>query len=98
MLLLAICLAGLTPGLATAWYIRHCGRSWTLAALAGAAVVLALPATLLVGLAMVPALAYALAVVTALLALQAYDDDRIWMGAAWAVATAVALGCAGWSW
>ncbi|MEV7793404.1 hypothetical protein AB0O68_15635 [Streptomyces sp. NPDC087512] len=93
MLLLAICLAGLAPGIATAWLLRH--RGWPLAAAAGLAVTLALPGLLLLALVSMPPLAYLLAVGSVVLAARAFDTGRVWVGCAWAVVLTVSLACAG---
>jgi hypothetical protein len=93
MLLLAICLAGLAPGLTTVWLLRR--RGWLLATLAGLAVTLALPGLLVLALITMPPLAYVLAVGSVVIACRAFDEGRVWIGCAWAVVLAVSLACAG---
>ncbi|MET9142424.1 hypothetical protein [Streptomyces sp. NPDC004042] len=96
MLLLLVCAAGLAPGIATAWLLRHRGHGWPAAVAAGAALTLVLPALLLGALLTVPPLALFLAAGAALAALRAYDDGRVWSGTAWAGTALVCLSCAGW--
>ncbi|WP_073946505.1 hypothetical protein [Streptomyces kebangsaanensis] len=96
MLLALVCLAGLAPGLATAWLVRSRGHSWALAIAAGVGVTASLPLLLLATVLACPPAAYALTAVAVLAALQAYDDGRIWIGTAWATTAAAAFACAGW--
>lgn len=97
LLFLVICLAGLAPGLATAWYVRHRGYSRNMAALAGAAITASLPFLLLLTMAVFPPLGFCIGLMAAGLALTAYDDGKIWIATAWATVAAVALACSGWA-
>lgn len=92
-MLLAICLAGLLPGVATVWLLR--GRGWLLAALAGLGVTLSLPAALIATMVVFPPLGVAVAVGALAAALHAYDDGRVWIATAWAATACLALACAG---
>lgn len=96
MLLIIVCLAGLAPGVATAWYVHH-KHGWTLAVLAGIGVTISLPGLLLVTLLAVPPFGFVVGLAASLTALNAYDDGRVWAGTAWAAAAVIALSCAGWS-
>ncbi|GHA95421.1 hypothetical protein GCM10010330_56970 [Streptomyces tendae] len=93
MLLFVICLAGLSPGIATVWLLRH--RGWLLATAAGLAVTLALPGLLLVAMVAMPPLGYLIAALSAAVAVRAYDDGRVFVGTAWAVVVVAAFACAG---
>ncbi|MYR45068.1 hypothetical protein [Streptomyces sp. SID5910] len=93
MLLLAVCLAGLAPGITTALLLRRHG--WLPAAAAGLGVTLALPGLLLLALIAMPPLAYLLAVCSVIIAARAFDEGRVWVGCAWAIVLATALACAG---
>lgn len=93
MLLLVICLAGLSPGIATAWLLRH--RGWLLATAAGLAVTVALPGLLLLAVIAMPPLGYLIAALSAAVAVRAYDDGRVFVGTSWAVVVVAAFACAG---
>lgn len=93
MLLFVICLAGLTPGLATVWLLRH--RGWLLATLAGLAVTLALPGLLLLAMVAMPPLGYVVAACSAAIAVKAYDEGRVLVGTAWAVVVVASFACTG---
>ncbi|MEU7399993.1 hypothetical protein [Streptomyces sp. NPDC044948] len=93
MLLLAICLAGLTPGIATALLLRH--RGWLLATAAGLAVTLSLPGLLLLAMVAMPPLGYLVAALSAAVAVKAYDDGQVFVGTAWALVVVTAFACAG---
>ncbi|MFF7553585.1 hypothetical protein ACFZA9_11945 [Streptomyces olivaceus] len=93
MLLLAICLAGLTPGIATTWLLHRHG--WPLAILAGIAVTVSIPGLLLVAMIAMPPLGYLIAAVAVFAAVRAFDDGRIWVACAWATVLATAIACAG---
>lgn len=93
MLLVVICLAGLSPGLATAWLLRH--RGWPLAIAAGLAVTLALPGLLLLAMVAMPPLGYLVAACSAAIAVKAYDEGRVLVGTAWAVVVVASFACAG---
>lgn len=97
MLLALVCLAGLTPGLATAWYLRHEGHGWLLAICAGLGVTASIPAMLLSTLWLFPPLGIAVGLASVLAALRAYDSGRVWAATAWVAAATVALSCAGWA-
>ncbi|MFD6324210.1 hypothetical protein ACFWOL_15370 [Streptomyces sp. NPDC058442] len=92
-MLLALALAGLAPGAATAWLLRH--RGWPLATLAGLGVTISLPGLLLVAMVVFPPLGIAVALAALAAALRAYDAGRVLIGTAWAATAVVALGCAG---
>ncbi|WP_394434529.1 hypothetical protein [Streptomyces sp. SGAir0957] len=96
LLLAAICLAGLAPGVATAWLLR--GRGWPLAIAAGLGVTLVLPASLIAAMILCPPLGLAVALAAIAEALHAYDDGRIWIATAWAGTAALALACTGVAW
>ncbi|GAA3956842.1 hypothetical protein GCM10022384_07460 [Streptomyces marokkonensis] len=93
MLLLAICLAGLAPGLATVWLLRR--KGWLLATLTGLAVTLALPGLLILAMVAMPPLGYVIAVCSVVIAVRAFDEGRVWVGCAWAVVLVVSFACAG---
>jgi hypothetical protein len=93
VMLLALILAGLTPGVATTWLLRT--RGWPLAVLAGLAVTISLPGLLIVAMLLFPPLGVAVALAALLAAVRAYDDGRIWIATAWAATTVVALACVG---
>ncbi|MEU1478912.1 hypothetical protein [Streptomyces sp. NPDC005760] len=95
LLITLLVLAGLAPGVATAWFLRRHGRLISL--LAGAGVTVALPFLLLVTLVAVPPLGFALGLLAAAAALRAVDDGRVWVATAWAGVAVVAISCAGWS-
>jgi hypothetical protein len=95
LLITLLVLAGLAPGVATAWFLRR--RGTLISLLAGAGVTVSLPFLLLVTLVAVPPLGFVLGGLAAVAALQAYDDGRVWVATAYAGAAVVALGCAGWS-
>lgn len=97
LLLAALCLAGLTPGIATGWYLHHKGHGWLLAAGAGTAVTLAMPAALLAPLVLFPPIGVVVGVLAVIAALHAYDEGRVWVAAVWAAAATIALSCAGWA-
>jgi hypothetical protein len=97
MLLALICLAGLTPGIATAWYLHHQGRGGLLAVCAGIGVTASIPACLISTMWLFPPLGIAVGLASVLAALRAYDSGRVWIATAWAVAATVALSCAGWA-
>jgi len=92
-MLLAICLAGLAPGLTTAWLLRRHG--WLRAALAGLAITLALPGLLILAMVAMPPLGYVVAACSAAIAVKAYDEGRVLVGTAWAAVLVVAFACAG---
>ncbi|MFJ9037455.1 hypothetical protein ACIRF8_12810 [Streptomyces sp. NPDC102406] len=96
LLLVAVCLAGLLPGVATAWLLR--GRGWPLAVAAGLGVTLALPGALIVTMLVFPPIGLAVALLSLREALHAYDDGRVWVGTAWAATVALSLACAGVAW
>ncbi|WP_445524781.1 hypothetical protein [Streptomyces cyslabdanicus] len=96
MLFLAICLAGLAPGLATVWLVHSRGHSWALAIAAGVGVTACLPLLLLAAVLAWPPAAYAITAVAVLAALKAYDDGRVLIASAWATAAVAAYACAGW--
>lgn len=98
MLLTLVCLAGLAPGIATAWYVHHREHGWLLAVLAGAGVTACLPLCLLTALVAVPGLALATGVAAGLAALGAYDQGRVWVATAWVSAAGIAFWCAGAGW
>lgn len=91
-MLLALALAGLVPGIATAWLLR--GRGWLLALAAAAGVTVSLPGLLLVAMIAFPPLGVAVALAAGAAALHAYDDGRVWIGTAWASTAFVAITCA----
>ncbi|MFE9935872.1 hypothetical protein [Streptomyces hirsutus] len=93
MLLLVLCIAGLAPGVATTWLLRH--RGWLLAALAGLGVTVSLPGLLLIAMLAFPPLGIAVALAAVAAALRAYDDGRVLIGTTWAATALVALTCAG---
>jgi hypothetical protein len=95
LLITLLVLAGLAPGVATAWFLRRRGRLISL--LAGAGVTVSLPFLLLVTLVVVPPLGFVLGFLAGAAALRAYDDGRVLIATAWAGAAVVAVGCAGWS-
>lgn len=95
LIITLLVLAGLAPGVATAWFLRT--RGTLIAVLAGAGVTVSLPFLLLCSLIVFPPLGFALGGVAALAALRAFDDGRVWVATAWAGAAVVAVGCAGWS-
>ncbi|MGW0566099.1 hypothetical protein [Streptomyces tauricus] len=97
MLLAIVCIAGLTPGTATAWYLHHSGRGWPLALGAGLTVTAALPLALLATLSLFPPIGIAVGAASALAAFRAYDDGRVWVATAWAAAAFISLSCAGWA-
>ena len=97
MMLALICAAGLTPGIATAWRLRHEGRGWLLAVCAGIGVTASLPAMLLSTLWLFPPLGIAVGLASMLAALRAYDSGRVWVATAWVVAATLSLSCAGWA-
>ncbi|MYU22924.1 hypothetical protein [Streptomyces sp. SID8352] len=92
-MLLIVCLAGLAPGIATAWLLRT--RGWAVATTAGLTVTLAAPALLLISMTALPPLGWIVAVYAAVTAARSFDDGRIWTGCAWATLLTIALGCAG---
>lgn len=96
MLLLALCIAAVIPGLITGWLI-HRRHGWQIAALAAAGVTLAMPFLLLSAFVVFPPLGFALGAAGAFAALSAFDDGRIWTGVALAGAAGVAFSCAGWA-
>ncbi|MFD5697469.1 hypothetical protein [Streptomyces lasiicapitis] len=96
LLLAALTLVGLAPGLITAWQVYQ-EHGWRRAVLAGAAVTVGLPAVLILSLIMFPPLAAAAAACSAILALKAYGDDQIWVGSTWTCVLMVALWCTGWT-
>ena len=93
LMLLALALAGLAPGLATTWLLRTHG--WTVAVLAGLGVTISLPGLLIVAMVAFPPLGIAVALAALVAALRAYDDGRVLVGTTWAAASVIALGCAG---
>lgn len=95
-MLLAICLAALASGIATAWLLR--GHGWPLAVLAGAGVTLSLPAALVTTMVLFPPLGVFVAAGSAVAALHAFDDGRVWVATAWAATACLALTCAGVAW
>lgn len=97
MLLALVCIAGLTPGIATAWYLHHTGRGWPIALGAAAAVTAALPLALLATMSAFPPIGIAVGLAAALAALRAYDDGRVWVATVWAVAAVISLSGAGWA-
>ncbi|MFK0062637.1 hypothetical protein ACIQTN_25845 [Streptomyces werraensis] len=92
-MLLAIALAGLAPGLATAWLLRH--RGWPVALAAGLVVTTSLPLLLVAAMVAFPPLGLAVALGSIAAALHAYDDGRVLAGTAWALSAAISLTCAG---
>lgn len=96
MLLAALCLAALAPGIATSWYI-HRRHGWPLALMAGVSVTVSLPLLLISSLIAFPPLGFAAGAAAGLAAMKAYDDGKIWYGTVWAATAAVAFACAGWS-
>lgn len=97
MLLLALCVAGLAPGVATAWLV-HRRHGWALAVAAGIGVTVSLPGLLILALLAMPPLAVILGLVAGLAAVNAYDRGSIWVATAYAGATFVCLWCAGAGW
>jgi hypothetical protein len=95
LLITLLVLAGLAPGVATAWFLRQ--RGPLIAVLAGAGVTVSLPFLLLCSLVVFPPLGFALGAAATIAAVKAFDDGRVWVGLAYAGAAVVALGCAGWS-
>lgn len=93
MLLLVICLAGLSPGIATVWLLRHHG--WLLATAAGLAVTVSLPGLLVLAMVAMPPLGYVIAACSAAVAVKAYDEGRVLVGTAWAVVVVASFACAG---
>ncbi|MFC7880470.1 hypothetical protein ACFUVV_01080 [Streptomyces sp. NPDC057376] len=93
MLLLAICIAGLAPGITTALLLRHRGR--LLATLAGLAVTLALPCLLILAMVAMPPLGYVVAACSAAIAVKAYDEGRVLVGTAWVLVVVASFACAG---
>lgn len=94
MLIALLAVAALAPGLATTWRLRH--RGWALALLAGVGITAALPFLLLASLIAFPPLGLIVSAVSAVAALKAYDDGRIWFATAWASMAVVATACTGW--
>ncbi|MFB7711607.1 hypothetical protein [Streptomyces sp. NPDC056105] len=92
-MMIAVCLAGLVPGVATAWLLR--GRGWPIAVAAGLGVTFSLPLALALTMRLFPPLGVAVAVGSLLAALHAYDEGRVWIGTAWAATACLALTCAG---
>jgi hypothetical protein len=92
-MLLALTIAGLAPGIATALLLRH--RGWTIALLAGLGVTVSLPLLLVAAMLAFPPLGLAVAVASIAAALHAYDDGRVLAGTAWALSAAISLTCAG---
>ncbi|WPP30020.1 hypothetical protein [Streptomyces sp. CL7] len=92
-MLLAIALAGLAPGLATAWLLRH--RGWPVALAAGLGVTASLPFLLVAAMVAFPPLGLAVALASIAAVLHAYDDGRVLAGTAWALSAAISLTCAG---
>lgn len=97
LLATVICLAGLAPGIATGWYLRHQEHGWPLALTAGAGVTLAMPFLLVATLAAFPAIGFAAAAAACIAALYAYDKGRVWVAGAYAAAAFTALYCATWN-
>ncbi|WP_327671850.1 MULTISPECIES: hypothetical protein [unclassified Streptomyces] len=95
-MLLALCLAALASGIATAWLLR--GRGWIVAVLAGAGVTVSLPAGLAATMILLPPLGFAVALGSLCAALRAVDDGRVWVATAWATIACLALTCAGVAW
>ncbi|WP_075737522.1 hypothetical protein [Streptomyces acidiscabies] len=94
LLALIIVAAGLAPGVAAGWY-THRRHGWPLAALAAAGATACLPFLLLVALTVFPPLGFAIGVGTALAALRAYDEGRVWIATALVAAAMLAFSCAG---
>ncbi|MFF9002634.1 hypothetical protein ACF1GW_35575 [Streptomyces achromogenes] len=94
MLFLALCLAGLAPGAATAWLL-HKRHGWLTAALAGLGVTASLPCLLVVVMMVFPPLGLVVGVGSILAALRAYDAGRVWVATIWVVTALAALTCAG---
>ncbi|MFF9894953.1 hypothetical protein [Streptomyces longispororuber] len=94
MLLAILLAAGLAPGALAAWraYREH---GWRRAVLAGLSVTAGLAAVALGSLILFPPLATAGAAISAILALAAYGDGRVWTGSTWTCVMAVCLWCAG---
>lgn len=96
MLIIAIALAGLAPGVFTAWRV-HRLHGWIPAILAGTGVTIALVAGLLISLAMVPGLAVIVAAGCLFAALRDFDRGHIFFACAWVGLAAVFMSCAGWT-
>ncbi|MEU7048049.1 hypothetical protein [Streptomyces eurythermus] len=94
MLFLALCLAGLAPGAATAWLLHH-RHGWPTAALAGLGITASLPCLLAAVMLVFPPLGIVVGVGSIGAALRAYDGGRVWVATAWAATAVVALTCAG---
>ncbi|MFI8535375.1 hypothetical protein ACIGMX_34660 [Streptomyces aquilus] len=95
LILAAICLTALAPGVATVWLLRRHG--WLRAVVAGVGATLSLPFLLLVSLIVFPPLGFLLGAGAAALAVHYYDDGRLWVATAWAALCFVAVTCSGWS-
>ncbi|MFH9404911.1 hypothetical protein ACH4JS_34890 [Streptomyces sp. NPDC017638] len=94
MLFLALCLAGLAPGAATAWLL-HQRHGWLTAVLAGLGVTASLPCLLVAAMVVAPPLGILVALGSIVAALRAYDAGRIWIATTWVATALVALACAG---
>jgi len=94
LLLLAVALGALTPGIVTAWrmYRRH---GWPRAILSGTVVTVVLAGLALASLIMLPPLAFVLAVLSAAAALTELDRGRVFTALLWVWAMTICMWCAG---
>lgn len=95
MLLVALVLAALAPGVITGWRV-HRRRGWPRAVLAGAGVTVAGAGLVLLALVILAPLALGLALLAAVGALNAYDRGRLKLATLLVSTMAVCLWCAGW--
>ncbi|MFF3891371.1 hypothetical protein [Streptomyces sp. NPDC001914] len=95
MLLAALALAALAPGVITGWRV-HRRRGWLPAVLAGTGVTVAVAGLALLALIILAPVALVLALLAALGALNAYDRGRLKLATLLVSAMAVCLWCAGW--
>ncbi|WP_037616395.1 hypothetical protein [Streptomyces aureus] len=96
MLLTALVLAALTPGVVTGWRVYR-RRGWPRAILAGAGVTVGVAGLALLSLIMSAPLASVLAALSAVAALNAYDRGRLLLATLWVTTMAVCIWCAGWA-
>jgi hypothetical protein len=96
LLIAALVLAALAPGIVTAWRV-HRRHNWTRAILAGAGVTAGLAGLAVVSLIVLAPLAIVLATVSAVAALNAYDRGRLALATLWVTTMAICIWCAGWT-
>ncbi|MGW1595271.1 hypothetical protein [Streptomyces sp. NPDC002343] len=94
MLFLALCLAGLAPGAATAWLL-HRRHGWLDAVLAGLCVTASLPCLLVAAMVVFPPLGIVVGLGSIVAALRAYDAGQVWIATTWVATALVAFACAG---